>query len=188
MQGNYMAPIKSIIAAVAGLFILVNGAAQASVVVGSFSVSPTTVPAGGSPTFDVILKFTFDPVVHYTTETFSGSVTFNDGNGDAPIVLTYSTGALTSGSGTLSHLFTTSGFSYDPGIYIGSFSYSFTPSYAATPGHRGFSLAPIAGGPTDFAAVTAVPEPATWAMMLLGFAGVGFLAYRRKSKPAFRLV
>jgi hypothetical protein len=30
----------------------------------------------------------------------------------------------------------------------------------------------------------AVPEPSTWAMMLLGFAGVGFMAYRRKSKPA----
>ena len=32
--------------------------------------------------------------------------------------------------------------------------------------------------------VAAVPEPSTWAMMLLGFAGVGFVAYRRKSKPA----
>jgi PEP-CTERM motif len=30
----------------------------------------------------------------------------------------------------------------------------------------------------------AVPEPSTWAMMILGFAGVGFLAYRRKAKPA----
>lgn len=29
-----------------------------------------------------------------------------------------------------------------------------------------------------------VPEPSTWAMMLAGFAGVGFIAYRRKSKPA----
>jgi hypothetical protein len=28
---------------------------------------------------------------------------------------------------------------------------------------------------------SAVPEPATWAMMLLGFLGVGFLAYRKKS-------
>jgi hypothetical protein len=27
----------------------------------------------------------------------------------------------------------------------------------------------------------AVPEPSTWAMMLLGFLGVGFLAYRKKS-------
>lgn len=34
----------------------------------------------------------------------------------------------------------------------------------------------------DDVSVTAVPEPATWAMMILGFAGVGFMAYRRKSK------
>jgi len=34
---------------------------------------------------------------------------------------------------------------------------------------------------------TDVPEPSTWAMMLLGFCGVGFMAYRRKSKPSFRL-
>jgi len=32
--------------------------------------------------------------------------------------------------------------------------------------------------------VSAVPEPSTWAMMLLGFAGVGFMVYRRKSKPS----
>jgi hypothetical protein len=35
-----------------------------------------------------------------------------------------------------------------------------------------------------FETVAAVPEPATWAMMILGFAGVGFVAYRRKSKSA----
>jgi hypothetical protein len=35
--------------------------------------------------------------------------------------------------------------------------------------------------------VSAVPEPSTWAMLVLGFAGVGFLAYRRKPKAAFRL-
>jgi len=32
--------------------------------------------------------------------------------------------------------------------------------------------------------VAAVPEPATWAMMILGFAGVAFVAYRRKSTSA----
>jgi len=32
--------------------------------------------------------------------------------------------------------------------------------------------------------VSAVPEPSTWAMLILGFAGVGFMAYRRKSRPA----
>jgi len=36
----------------------------------------------------------------------------------------------------------------------------------------------------DFTTASAVPEPSTWAMMILGFAGVGFMAYRRKSKPA----
>jgi hypothetical protein len=30
--------------------------------------------------------------------------------------------------------------------------------------------------------VSAVPEPATWLMMILGFAGVGFLGYRRRTK------
>jgi outer membrane lipase/esterase len=34
-----------------------------------------------------------------------------------------------------------------------------------------------------FDLLTGVPEPSTWSMMLLGFAGVGCLAYRRKSKP-----
>jgi PEP-CTERM motif len=29
----------------------------------------------------------------------------------------------------------------------------------------------------------AVPEPSTWAMMILGFCGVGFMAYRRKQNP-----
>jgi PEP-CTERM motif len=32
--------------------------------------------------------------------------------------------------------------------------------------------------------VSSVPEPSTWAMLILGFAGIGFMAYRRKSKPA----
>jgi len=34
---------------------------------------------------------------------------------------------------------------------------------------------------------TAVPEPSTWAMMILGFMWVGFMAYRRKNTSAFRL-
>lgn len=37
-------------------------------------------------------------------------------------------------------------------------------------------------GLLDNVSVTAVPEPATWAMMFLGFAGVGFMAYRRSRK------
>jgi hypothetical protein len=32
----------------------------------------------------------------------------------------------------------------------------------------------------DNVGVAAVPEPSTWAMMILGFFGIGFMAYRRK--------
>jgi len=36
--------------------------------------------------------------------------------------------------------------------------------------------------------VAAVPEASTWAMMILGFAGIGFMAYRRKGQgKAFRM-
>lgn len=32
--------------------------------------------------------------------------------------------------------------------------------------------------------IGAIPEPSTWAMMILGFAGIGFLAYRRRNQGA----
>jgi hypothetical protein len=32
--------------------------------------------------------------------------------------------------------------------------------------------------------VSTTPLPPTWTMMLMGLAGFGFVAYRRKSKPA----
>ena len=35
----------------------------------------------------------------------------------------------------------------------------------------------------DFAVGGAVPEPSTWAMMLLGFAGLGYAGYRRAREP-----
>jgi choice-of-anchor C domain-containing protein len=43
------------------------------------------------------------------------------------------------------------------------------------------------GPALDNVSVTPVPEPSTWAMMLLGFTGVGFLAYRRKARATFRI-
>jgi hypothetical protein len=35
----------------------------------------------------------------------------------------------------------------------------------------------------SFPTVAPVPEPSTWAMMILGFCGIGFMAYRRKAPP-----
>jgi hypothetical protein len=43
----------------------------------------------------------------------------------------------------------------------------------------------FAVGTVDLAGpVAAVPEPSTWTMMILGFAGLGFLGYRRSRKSA----
>lgn len=37
------------------------------------------------------------------------------------------------------------------------------------------------GGIFPIGKISAVPEPLTWAMLLLGFAGIGFTAYRRRN-------
>jgi PEP-CTERM motif len=36
----------------------------------------------------------------------------------------------------------------------------------------------------DGALASSVPEPSTWAMLLIGFAGIGFASYRRKNQMA----
>jgi hypothetical protein len=68
----------------------------------------------------------------------------------------------------------------------------FGGSAILTGGNYYLNIAGDAGSTAGYGgnlAVAAVPEPATWAMMLLGFAGVGFMAYRRRSgNRAVRLV
>jgi len=61
----------------------------------------------------------------------------------------------------------------------GAGPYSITEEYIITAG--------AAGGSGNSTIVVGVPETSTWAMMILGFLGVGFLAYRRKAAPSFRI-
>jgi PEP-CTERM motif len=57
-------------------------------------------------------------------------------------------------------------------------------------GSNGYQLSAYPGTGANFSStfsvsapfVAAVPEPSTWAMMILGFAGVGFMAYRRRNQ------
>jgi hypothetical protein len=64
---------------------------------------------------------------------------------------------------------------------------------ASTPGTEVFTVGATftnaAGGldAIQAAAITSIPELSTWAMMMVGFAGLGLMAYRRKEK-SFRLV
>jgi hypothetical protein len=60
----------------------------------------------------------------------------------------------------------------------GSGPYSITEEYI---------ISATGSGAASSTIVVSVPEASTWAMMILGFLGVGFTAYRRKTKPSFRL-
>jgi hypothetical protein len=53
----------------------------------------------------------------------------------------------------------------------------------ALPGSESFSVfdGPVAGLRYGGVAFAAVPEASTWAMLLLGFAGLGFMGYRKRS-------
>jgi hypothetical protein len=69
--------------------------------------------------------------------------------------------------------------SYAPNPYGGA--PWFTPQYALYLSNAGVN-------PVDFVLTaeitTSVPEPSTWAMLLIGFAGIGFMGYRRRKHTA----
>ena len=70
-------------------------------------------------------------------------------------------------------------------IYLTNSQYVFSvdqPSSLFNPGDLILS-----GGVATPGVVAAVPEPATWAMMILGFFGLGFMGYRRKQTGSLRL-
>jgi PEP-CTERM motif len=71
-------------------------------------------------------------------------------------------------------------FSASSGFLSGSNTLTFTVE------NIGLSGSNPTGLNVDFltSSVSAVPEPSTWLMMILGFAGVGFLRYRRSQTKA----
>jgi hypothetical protein len=68
----------------------------------------------------------------------------------------------------------------DPGYMI-SFAPGNFGSVVFGTGPSDFEFAVV--GPSTFS-VAGVPEPSTWAMMFLGFAGLGYAAFRRSSKTS----
>ena len=84
--------------------------------------------------------------------------------------------------------------SFDSGLLTGPFSYSDNGSAAFATGNGPYGMAEelqLTLNPGAFVGVqsismdavsSAVPEPGTWAMMGLGFAGLGFAGWRKKSQ------
>jgi PEP-CTERM motif len=63
------------------------------------------------------------------------------------------------------------------------FGYLDPASPNSPPKEYGLNLA----ASVSFETAAAAPEPSTWAMMILGFAGVGFMAYRRRKGSTLAL-
>jgi PEP-CTERM motif len=142
-----------------------------------------TVTSGANPTGSIFM--------------FASDTDFTGGNS---MLLTIG-GTNSGGSGSVigSAFGGNSNTSRDTSHLIGSLGPFTTAAYSGSatepfaPGVNPFSLTleaqitrTTAGTSTGDLNMSAVPEPATWAMMLLGFAGLGFMAYRRKNSTAFR--
>ncbi|WOH53750.1 choice-of-anchor C family protein [Bradyrhizobium sp. sBnM-33] len=99
-------------------------------------------------------------------------------------------GVTIGGSGLQTFTFDTTGKSHnDMGWITETFLYTATGTSTIT--FQSLTVGPAgnvnfaAYGPAlDNVSVTAVPEASTWAMMILGFAGIGFIAYRRRNRIA----
>jgi PEP-CTERM motif len=95
--------------------------------------------------------------------------------------------ATASGAGLNGFNVITSGTSEGSNSLASTYEYYFF-GLAPTDTHGGDNvlLASLTGTPTNL--TNPVPEPSTWAMLILGFFGIGFVANRQKGKPALRLV
>jgi hypothetical protein len=77
-----------------------------------------------------------------------------------------------------------------PSISTGSFGPIQFEGFTSDTPFQVVTLTFSGGDPDGFSvfdvttAVAAVPEPSTWAMMLLGFCGLGFLAHRRRNQTS----
>jgi hypothetical protein len=129
--------------------------------------SGTTGPASYTLSFaTALLSFQFDTVSNITSNLLPAwSATAFDASNVT--LSTAGNSSLSVGGNAQTYLLN------GPGIESVTF-------YGNAEGLAGFTNQPI----DTLVLTTAVPEPSTWAMMLLGFAGIGFMAYRRKSKPA----
>ena len=122
------------------------------------SVVFTASPDPVAPGSPVTFTATFDKIFAFVTYSFTD----------------------TAGHTTAGNLVNVSGFSFGSFTYnLGTYTASFTYGGAPVPG--GFETG------TTSVQITAVPEPATWAMMTLGFLGLGFIAYRRRAGSSLRL-
>jgi hypothetical protein len=150
----------------------VGGSANASLVT-NFTVDGQTNPATVVTGVSEPIVVTFDPSISIT-----GLNLYISESGPAPsttvIALCVSTTSSTSCGSAGPNAYETNYTFASNGVYTIDYAYS--------------ALTPQGAGGGGSITVTAVPEASTWAMMIFGFFGVGFMAYRRARGPRFRMV
>lgn len=159
---------------------------------GSTATGPLTMNVGGFAVSDpsiLLLDFTDS----YNGQIFKLTVNFTSPAGIAPTPVGFSAdlsgvlnwrsgGTLTIDFEPAKH-FTFAGGSFD--LAINDVTLSTSRFLHADADYLTATFSNIS---TEVAAppITGIPEPSTWAMMILGFAGIGVMAYRRRNQGAAR--
>jgi hypothetical protein len=157
-------------------------------------------------TFSVFQENQTNGPNHWNGEFPSLAPVLYDGNGSGGVTITFATGLTSlsvSAQANNSGLFTETMMAFNGTTLLGTVSASGNNVLFGAEGTNptltfngtditkviidttndaaGFALYGGAGG-----IAPGVPEPSSWAMMILGFFSLGFMAYRRKSTPTFR--
>ncbi len=180
----------AICAAVGAVALSIGGAAGATVTVAAPTTVTTTGPTTASGTTTIGYSDNFSNDTPEPTS-FTEYLSFmNDAAGNYSITLTTSTAAVDF-TNLLTELTGSGGGSWDLTKIAddGTNEYWNLVTYLAAGTYTlnmvGSLAAQSAGSLGGSITITrAVPEPAAWALMILGFAGLGF-AMRRQPRPAF---
>jgi len=175
----------------AGALLLIASAAQASIFDLSFSGSDETGSVSGTLQIDATLTATPG---QYTLNSISGQVS-DSAIAGGPFTLT---GLLSLYAGADNLFFyptqpyvsfggisftTVGGGDFNLGLGgSGPFGYLFNASALNPSGNAQVNTLAGSTSLSEFTVTEAVPEPSTWAMMILGFAGIGYMTYRRRKQ------
>ena len=151
---------------------IVNGSGS------GFTASPAgdttnylSVLAGGSETLTFGAAYKEFGLFWGSIDTFN-TITFLNTTTNASFVYTNSPLANPDGDQTSPATNTYVDFVFGPGVGFNKIVLS--------SGRNAFELDNVFFGPLG-GEVVGTPEPSTWAMMILGFLGIGFISYRRRS-------
>ena len=150
-----------------------------------------------------------DITASVTSFTFPVNVTpfLSQDNAGFPIAQNFATAPVTvmigtNGTGQITSWTISEGYFASYPAFAGEDPNDFFGAYTVTTSNSGDSIllvndkdagfapgenGPYSTGTGSFGAATVapVPEPSTWAMMILGFFGLAFMAYRRRNRSAF---